>query len=207
MNISELNKGLEYIKTHNWIKQNDDDDSLTNYIYDTQTFDEVIRIAREKGATESYAVHRWYNFLTSKNVEHIFCENGAVKEEDEKNHNQDFWINGVPFDLKLSVYPAALVKKGLELDLTKRQGKNYLAQWLCENASMEKRYHTGNRIFVVCDGKDYYINYQLKNDVEQITYKVRNYLTYVNKNGFNQIIYNDKNNRKRTVFADVIIIN
>jgi len=206
MDKSELEKGLDYIKTHDWKKQNTKDDKLTDFIYTAQTFDEVLQKAKENNATEAYAVHRWYNFITSKNAEKIFCEYGAVKEEDEKNHNTDFWIKGTNFDLKMSVYPKALTKAGVNLDLTRRSGKNELAKWLCENASMQRRYHIGNRIFIVCDGKDDFDNYRLKNDTEQIRQKVKRFMEYVDDKGFNQITYRDKNNQTRTILTEVIMI-
>ena len=64
--------------------QNNYNDYRSNFIYQVETVEDCIREANNNWVSVDYALHRWYNYKTSKYCEKIFVENGAIKEEDLK---------------------------------------------------------------------------------------------------------------------------
>lgn len=65
--------------------------------------------------------------MTSITCGYLFCEFGAIHEKDIHNNDVDIYINGISFDVKLTVYPAKLSKR--PSDLMTREGKNSMIQW------------------------------------------------------------------------------
>lgn len=200
---SELKKALQYI-TPEWKMQNNFGDFRSRFIYWVENVDDCIKLAKRNNISTTYALHRWYNFKTSTYCEKLFVEAGAVKEADEKNREVDIYIEGEPFDVKLSVYPNAL--KDHPYDLKTREGKNQMIQWLYEHQSQQQRKHLKNRLFIVCDGKTQYDNLCLKSDFDQIRAKIKNYMDEVHSKGFNELIIVD-NGKEYKVLSDIIYIN
>ncbi len=198
----ELKKALQYI-TPEWRMQNNSMDYRSNFIYNVQTVDEVIEKSKDNGIDYIYALHRWYNFNTSIQCEKIFTEYGAEKEQDTKNKEIDIYIENIPFDVKLTVYPKALQQH--EYDLKTRNGKNAMIQWLYSHQSQQQRKHLANRLFIVCDGNNQYESLVLKSDFVQIRNKIKNYIDDVKMNGFNELIIMD-NNQQYKVKSDIIYI-
>ena len=198
----ELQKALDLISPQ-WVMQNNYNDYRSNFIYSVETVDECIRLAKENGVSVEYALHRWYNFKTSIQCEQIFCGYGAVKETDRKNREIDIYIDGVPFDVKLTVYPKALSSH--PYDLSTRNGKDKMIQWMYENQSQQQRKHLANRLFIVCDGKNAYDSLRLKSDFGQIRKKIKEYLNYIKLNGFNELEIVDFGKTYR-VCSDIIYI-
>lgn len=199
----ELQKALSYID-ENWRMQNNYNDYKSNFIYKVDTVNEVINLSELNGVDYKYALHRWYNFKTSIYCENVFVKYGAIKEEDLRNKEIDIYINKVPFDVKLTVYPKALSNH--PYDLKTREGKNKMIEWLYQHQSQQQRKHLANRLFIVCDGKTQYDSLCLKSDVEQLNRKIRAYIDDVNRNGFNKIIITD-NGIEYSVVSDIIYIN
>ena len=134
-------------------KQNDDWDSLTNFIYATKTYSELVekikdefQTHRTRKAISNYALNRWYNFHSAQAVEYIFFSiNGVEAERDKFNKLIDFRINGIPFDHKTTVYP-----EGFEKDLYfALKDEARLIKWLYKTQSGERRKHFRNRLFIV----------------------------------------------------------
>ena len=198
----ELQKALKYINA-NWSMQNNFYDYRSNFIYKVNSVDECISQAQENNISTDYAIHRWYNFKTSKQCENIFVEYGADPELDEKNKEIDIYINNIPFDVKLTVYPNAL--KEHPYDLKTRDGKNQMIRWLYEHQSQQGRKHLKNRLFIVCDGKNQYESLCLKSDFTQIRKKILLYLE-TTKKGFNELKIYD-NGKEYIVQSDIIYIN
>ena len=135
-------------------KQNDEWDSLSNFIYKTESWEVLIskikNVAHNNNLNKreffNYAANRWYNFWHAVAIEQIFCEFEAVQPHSHtKDRTVDFFINGVPFDHKTSVFPKAF-------NLTLQQAKNNeaaLIQWLYSQQSSQQRQHFKNRLFVV----------------------------------------------------------
>lgn len=156
-----------------WGVQNDFQDKNTGFIYWAKRPDQVISLAISNEVDVGYALHRWYNFQCSKWVESIFCDNGAVAYENEKDHDIDLTIDGVPFDIKVSIVsPSYQGNK----DLSTRANKDNYINWLKQNASQEGRKHTANKIFVICD------TMKEKCDFLRIDNKVTAFIEYFRNN-------------------------
>ena len=164
----------------------------------------MIKSAKYRGISTEYALHRWYNFHISIYCEQLFVELGAVKERDNKNREVDIYVENIPFDVKVLVYPNALSNH--PYDLKTRNGKNSMIRWLYKNQSQQQRKHLKNRLFIVCDGKTQYDNLCFKSDFEQIRKKIKTYLDDVKKNRFNEMIIKD-NGKLYSVKSDIIYIN
>lgn len=149
----ELKKRHPY--PYKWYrKQNDQWDFYTNFIYNTDRWDKLIQkvqTASERyglGHDEvfQYAANRWYNFLSAQAVEAIFYSlEGVIPVKEVKDREKDFYLFGIPFDHKTSVFP-------------KKFGRNFnyafthkpeLIEWLYKNQSVQKRHHLKNRLFIV----------------------------------------------------------
>lgn len=199
----EIKKALQYIRPE-WKMQNNYNDYKSNFIYRVKTVDECIREAENNNIELQYVLHRWYNFVTSIHCEELFIECGAEKEEDLKNKEIDIYIDGVPFDVKLTVYPKALYNH--PYNLKTREGKNKMIEWMYEHQSQQGRKHLKNRLFIVCDGKEQYNSLCLKSDFEQIKTKIQNFMQNIKINGFNEMIIID-GGIKYKVISDIICIN
>lgn len=198
----ELQKALKVIGA-NWRMQNNYNDYKSNFIYRVDTLDEVIKNSKINNIDEKYSIHRWYNFKTSIACENIFVEYGATKEKNYRNKEIDIYINGVPFDVKLTVYPNALASH--PYDLKTREGKNNLIKWFYKHQSQQQRKHLANRLFIVCDGKNQYESLCLKSDFEQIRKKIIDFINDCKTNGFNTLKIYDKG-IEYVVQSDIIYI-
>lgn len=199
---SELKESLKYIEA-NWSMQNNFYDYKSNFIYKVEKLNEVIDLSKQNGIDCQYAIHRWYNFHTSIQCERIFVEFGAEKESDLKNKEIDIYIDSIPFDVKLTVYPNAL--KNHPFDLNTRDGKNEMIKWMYSHQSQQQRKHLANRLFIVCDGKTQFDSLALKSDFSQIRKKISKYIDCVKNEGFNEINICD-NGVTYKVFSDIIYV-
>jgi hypothetical protein len=69
-------------------------------------------------AVQGYVLNSWYNHWSSILIEHIFKAHSAVLPTVGQIKSVDFFINDVPFDLKVTYLPAEYIK-------TKRKEKGY----------------------------------------------------------------------------------
>lgn len=74
-------------------------------------------------AVQGYVLNSWYNHWSSILIEHIFKSHPSVLPTVGQIKNVDFFINDVPFDLKVTYLPAEYIKakrkeKGLPVELT-----------------------------------------------------------------------------------------
>lgn len=184
--LNDIRKALLHIKK--WQVQNDEMDSKTNFIYECSNYLEVISLADHYWVSYEYALCRRYNFATSKQCEEIFCKYWAVPEADEKNHDIDFYIDDVPFDLKLTVlssqYPWP--KPIGRLD------KNKYIQRLRDNASTEGRSWNNNRLYIVVNSREE------KSDFLRIDTAINRFMTYTKEKWFNELAW---------IKSDVIYLN
>lgn len=122
--VSELYK----LKSFDW--GGDYQNSLDKYLvsryvkihksYDTliSKFETEINVA-----VQGYVLNSWYNHWSSILIEHIFKSHAAVLPTVGQIKSVDFFINNVPFDLKVTYLPAEYIKdkrkeKGLPVELT-----------------------------------------------------------------------------------------
>jgi hypothetical protein len=149
----ELKKRCQF--PYKWFrKQNDLWDSYTNFIYKTPNWESLIRkisiVADTQGFDKQqifqYAANRWYNFWSAQAVEQIFTEIDGVEPVAQiKDSEKDFYLFGIPFDHKTSVFPKQF-NKTFEYA---QNHKNELIEWLYKNQSAQKRHHFKNRLFIV----------------------------------------------------------
>ena len=149
----ELKRRHQY--SYKWFrKQNDTWDNYTNFIYQTSSWDTLIRKLAilvemhdfDKQQVFQYAANRWYNFWSAQAVEQIFTEiEGIDPIPEAKDSEKDFYLFGIPFDHKTSVFPKQF-NQTFEYAQTH---KAELIEWLYKNQSTQKRHHFKNRLFIV----------------------------------------------------------
>ncbi len=134
--------------------QHDGWDRASRFIYRIRSLEalrrETRRVAAERGFPlqpfAAYVVRRWYNFHTHQIVLGMVYAHPRVTPEPDPYHpSVDFYLDGVPFDLKLTDFP-----RGYPFSLDGARARpEGLVTWLYRNQSREGRYHTANRLFVV----------------------------------------------------------
>lgn len=195
----DLHKAYEMMDSK-WAIQNEKGDQETRFIYKAQTLEDVIDKATILGVDVNYALHRWYNYQTSIYCEHIFCDYGAVHEKDIYDHDKDIYINNIPFDVKLTVYPSILSFH--PFDLNTRTGKDAMIQWFYNSQSKGKRKQTVNRLYVVCDGEN---PLKMKSDFDKIRPQIKQYMDVYSSAPINTVYIYD-NERICTVQSDIILV-
>ena len=121
---------LELFKLETFTWGGDQNNSLdkylvSHYVKKIQSYN----ILRSKFGTEisgivqGYVLNSWYNHWSSIVIEHIFKSNPAVLPSVGQIRGVDFFINDIPFDLKVTYLPNEYIKerrkaKGLPPELT-----------------------------------------------------------------------------------------
>jgi len=175
---TELKKRLKY--PYVWgRRQNNYYNGLTNFIYKTFYFDELLKEIniRFKGNEEyenflNYALNRWFNFWSAQAIETIFCSLPNVKPAlNSRNRLIDFAIQGIPFDHKTSVFPNAYPGTLIEA----QNNPADLIEWLYDNQSQEQRKHLKNRLFIVLHSYDKQ-HWKLKAEILWLKNAIENYV-------------------------------
>jgi len=181
---TELKKRLTY--QYKWgRKQNDHFDKLTNFVYHTFNFDDVLKEInnrfkndKEHQNISNYVLNRWFNFWSAQAVEKIFCSLPNVKPAlDDKDRLVDFTIDGVTFDHKSSVFPKNFphpIK-----DAIKKTDE--LINWLYKNQSQQQRKHLKNRLFIVLYSSDGE-HWKLKAEISWLKERIEKYMECFNPN-------------------------
>lgn len=199
---SDLKRCLNMISS-DWKIQDNKNDMSTNFIYNAKSLDECLDLIEKNKVNKDYALHRWYNYYTSVYCEYLFCDYGAVHEQNEKSHDVDIYINNIPFDVKLTVYPKALSER--PFNLRQRTGKNQMIKWYYEHQSQGKRKQMLNRLYIVCDGNNSEENLRMKSDFELLKKYIRSFMNYTREHSFNQIDIID-NQVIYHLYSDIIYI-
>ena len=176
----ELKRRHQY--SYKWFrKQNDAWDNYTNFIYQTFSWDALIqKIAVvvethdfDKQQIFHYAANRWYNFWSAQAVQQIFAESNAIEPvRESKDSEKDFYLFGIPFDHKTSVFPKPF-NQTFEYAQTH---KNELIEWLYKNQSSQKRHHLKNRLFIVVYDKNGE-HWKLKAEISLLKRAIEKYLS------------------------------
>ena len=170
---SELKKRLNF--PYNWgRKQSDDWDFRTKFIYQTQDFESLENQCSDfDEGLRNYAFNRWLNFWSAKAVEGIFASNSLVKKEGNQfSKTVDFYISGIPFDHKSSVFPRQF---GKSFDYA-IDHKKELIEWLYNNQSQQGRKHLANRLFIIFYDEKSGEHWKLKTKLTLIKEKISDYL-------------------------------
>jgi hypothetical protein len=154
--------------------QGDEWDRLSNFVYRVKTLKGVERQTQAVAQANrlnpqafwAYTLRRWYNHHTHNQVLQMFLAHPQVQPEaDPKHRTVDFYLRGLPFDLKMSHLPKAY-PQGLKYAW---QHRHHLAQWQYENQSTQGRYHTGNRLFIILHHRAQPdLTWQLRRDFEAL---------------------------------------
>ncbi|MCZ4317707.1 hypothetical protein O4H26_01765 [Aequorivita viscosa] len=176
---SELKKRHPY--SYKWFrKQNDVWDNYTNFIYQTVSWDILIQKIAAVAETRKlnkhhifqYAANRWYNFWSAQAVEQIFTEIDGIEPVIEtKDSEKDFYLFGIPFDHKTSVFP----KKFQNTFEYAKSHKVALIEWFYKYQSSQKRHHFKNRLFIVVYDKNGQ-HWKLKAEISLLKNTIQKYV-------------------------------
>ncbi len=201
----ELKKRWKY--PYQWgQKQNDAWDRLTNFIYRTQSFDELLRrieagypaLPRRISPTDyfNYALNRWYNFHSARAIEEIFCtQPGVVPHKNQKSKLIDFILKGITFDHKSTVFPDGFPGSLAEA----RKNPESLIIWLYRHQSQEGRKHWKNRLFIVFYSSQG-DHWKLKAEIGWIKTRIEDYTTHFREDHLLKFQMTDGS----TVLSDII---
>ena len=90
--MSNIEKDLQdtlKLISSDWEMQNNEKDKETGFIYKVKTLEDCLKEIDKRQVNKEYALHRWYNYMTSIQSEYIFCEFGAVHEKNIYSHDVD----------------------------------------------------------------------------------------------------------------------
>jgi hypothetical protein len=128
VNTAQLVSELYKLKNFDWggDYQNSLDKYLVSrYVKTHQSYDILLsKFELEiNTAVQGYVLNSWYNHWSSILIEHIFKSHQAVLPTVGQIKSVDFFINNLPFDLKVTYLPAEFIKekrrlKDLPVELT-----------------------------------------------------------------------------------------
>lgn len=199
----ELKKRLSY--PYKWgLKQNDELDKKTNFIYKISSFEElIIKIETsfsnlpEKDTIFNYSLNRWFNFWSARAVQSFFISHSKVKPaEFSKDKLKDFYIDNIPFDHKTSVYPRNFRLSYLKV----KENPDLLIEWFYKNQSQEQRKHFANRLFVVVYSESGE-HWKMKADLNLLKTFVENYLNSFNQHKLVRLSFDGKE-----ILSDLIMV-
>lgn len=190
----ELKKRHQY--PYKWFrKQNNEWDRYTRFIYQTSNWETLIRkiaiIAEsqqlDKHQIFQYASNRWYNFWSAKAVEQIFTKiDGIEPVAEEKDSEKDFYLFGIPFDHKTSVFPKQF---GKTFEYAQSH-KPELIEWLYKNQSTQKRHHLKNRLFLVVYDKSGQ-HWKLKAEISLLKKAIEKYVEGFKREQLHSVTFDD----------------
>ena len=201
----ELKKRHQF--PYKWFrKQNDQWDRFTQFIYQIPNWEALIRkiaIVAESQEVDKqqifqYAANRWYNFWSAQAVEQIFTEiDGIEPVEEIKDSEKDFYLFGIPFDHKTSVFPQQFEKT---FEYAKNH-KNELIEWLYKNQSTQKRHHFKNRLFIIVFDKNGE-HWKLKAEISLLKKAIQKYVTLFKPEQLHSFTFADN----QTTLSDIIFV-
>ena len=199
----ELKKRHQY--SYKWFrKQNDQWDRYTQFIYQTSNWESLIRkisvLAEnqelDKQQIFQYAANRWYNFWSAKAVEQIFTEiEGIEPVAEAKDSEKDFYLFGIPFDHKTSVFPKQFGKSFEYAQAHKIE----LIEWLYKNQSTQKRHHLKNRLFIVVYDRNGE-HWKLKAEISMLNNAIQKYVASFGREQLHSFTFADD----QTTLSDII---
>ena len=179
--------------------QNNPADSKTNFIYHTFYFEDLLKKTTGLSSQlKNYSINRWFNFWHAQAIERVFCEMpGVVPSKNGYDQLVDFSIQGIPFDHKTTVYP-----KDFRLSFpVASQSKSSLIWHLYLHQSQARRFHRGNRLFIVLfDSAG--SHWKLRAEISVIAAAVRRYVKNFDQDKLTKIPFSDNH----VALSDVIWI-
>lgn len=100
---------------------------VDNYIKKITNYDELIEKIENEilNSLKGFVLCSWYNNWTSILIEDIFKDHTRILPTVGKIKQVDFFIDGIPFDLKMTYFPGGFMKK-------QRQEKGLVSEELSE---------------------------------------------------------------------------
>jgi len=133
INTEDLVSELYKLRSFNWggdYKNQLDKHLVNKYIKSYSNYDELTaKLDTDiKTAVQGYVLCSWYNHWSSILIENIFKQHPKVLPALGQIKKVDFFINNVPFDLKVTYLPANFIEKcrkekGLKPELTELKQK------------------------------------------------------------------------------------
>lgn len=191
----QLSKRLAY--PYVWGKKQDDDfDRQTSFIYNCRSFLQLQHMmANLSPNLQQYALNRWLNFWSAQGIEQIFATHKSVLPNPNPTDKcVDFWLDGIAFDHKSSVFPKGF---GRDIDFA-LQNKTLLIDWLYQNQSRGGRFHYKNRLFVLLYSHTG-AHWRLKARISLIKRHIDDYLNHFCPDNLYHFTHNGQ-----AVYADVI---
>ena len=205
LNNTEMELKKRHQFPYKWFrKQNDQWDRLTSFIYKTPKWEDLLKKIElvvesqklEKEQLFQYAANRWYNFWSAQAVEFIFKSIDGIQEVPEvKDSEKDFFLFGIPFDHKTSVFPRQF---GKSFEYAQSH-KVELIEWLYKNQSTQKRYHLKNRLFIVVYDQNGE-HWKLKAEISLFKKEVEKYVAAFKREQLQSAVFADG----QTSLSDII---
>jgi hypothetical protein len=133
LNTEKLVSELYKLKNFEWggdYKNSLDKYLVSHYVKTISDYDELIsKFDTEiNHAVKGYVLNSWYNHWSSILIEHIFKLHKNVLPTVGQIKNVDFFINNIPFDLKVTYFPSEYLKikrkeNGYPVELTYLKSK------------------------------------------------------------------------------------
>jgi hypothetical protein len=162
--------------------QGDEWDRASRFVYRIQDLNalrrETRRVAVETGLPlrdfGRYVIRRWYSFHTHQAaLDAVLAHPRTRPEPDPFHHCVDFYLDGEGFDLKLTDLPRRF---GHDLAYARTHPEE-LAHWLYAHQSVQGRFHTANRLFIVLhDALDPDRTWELRRDFARLEQAVHAFL-------------------------------
>lgn len=124
----QLVSELYELKNYAWggdYKNSLDKYLVSKYVKTNKSFNTLLLKLEEEisGVVSSYVLNSWYNHWSSVLIEHIFKSHNIVLPTVGQIKGVDFFINDIPFDLKVTYLPVEYIRykrkeKGYPVELT-----------------------------------------------------------------------------------------
>jgi hypothetical protein len=175
---TELKK--RWLYPYHWHKKQDNQaDKLTNFMFDFLYFedflteiDNQLAYRYDYAKLKDYAMNRWYNYWSAIAIERILVSfQGIEAHPNEKHKTIDFYLEGIPFDHKSTVFPQQYPES---LSFA-QENPTHLMHWLYNAQSEEQRWHLANRLFLVFHDSQGY-HWKLKAEISFIKEALTQYI-------------------------------
>lgn len=137
-NEPELVNQLYRLDVFDWggLHQNSLEKTIVdNYVKRIRDYDQLSQSIENElhSSMRGYVLCSWYNHWTSIVIEDIFRDHAAVLPAVGLIKKIDFFLNGIPFDLKVTYFPEGYIKDCRRTD-RKRPELTLLKQWARRNS-------------------------------------------------------------------------
>jgi hypothetical protein len=180
-------------------KQSEEWESLSKFVYQLPTYErlqDMLGMQQKGSAYEHYCIHKWFNTLSARALEELFCRHPRVRPNKSKYDKLiDFSIKTVPFDHKTSTFPQHYPHSQAYAEANPAS----LIEWLYEQQGKQGRFHLENRLFVVLYAEDGE-HWRLRSEIGLIESSIGAYLEGFKRNNLSMLLLEGEH----TVLSDII---